>query len=173
MAAKALQKTAKTTLNCYIAKATGLGQSRTQHCSATCCRNKSTMDGSASSTAPDKTQSTAGPIAPPSASLTWSCPRLVLDSAVYKANPLSKIPEHVSLPRALDVQRSFLHEDVYGDFLCTALDFKAAQKCVKVAPQEQGTLLFEVEAQLYHYTVCHFGARFSAYWWARVGGLLP
>ena len=91
-------------------------------------------------------------------------PRLVLDSTVF-----CKI---VALPSALDVQRSFLHDDAYGDFLCAALDFKAVRKCVKVAPHEQGTLLFEVEAQLYHYTVCHFGARFSAYWWARVGGLL-
>ena len=80
--------------------------------------------------------------------------------------------EHVALPSALDVQRSFLHGDAFGDMRCTALDFKAAHKCVKVAPQEQGTLLFEVESQLYHYTVCHFGARFSAYWCARVGGLI-
>ena len=83
-------------------------------------------------------------------------PRLVLDSTVCNANPLCKIPEHVALPSALDVQRSFLHKDCYGDLLCTALDFKAAHKCVKVAPREQGALLFEVEA---HYTVCHFGAR--------------
>ena len=99
-------------------------------------------------------------------------PRLVLDSTICNANPMCKIPEHVSLPSALDVQRSFLRADCYGDLRCTALDFKAAHKCVKVAPHEQGTLLFEVEGQLYHYTVCHFGARFSAYWWARVGGLL-
>ena len=68
-------------------------------------------------------------------------PRLVLDSTICNANPLCKIPEHVALPSALDVQRSFLHDDAYGDFLRTALDFKAAHKCVKVAPHEQGTLL--------------------------------
>ena len=99
-------------------------------------------------------------------------PRLVLDSTVCNADPMCKIPEHVALPSALDVQRSFLHGDAFGDMRCTALDFKAAHKCVKVAPQEQGTLLFEVESQLYHYTVCHFGARFSAYWWALVSGLI-
>ena len=90
-------------------------------------------------------------------------PRLVLDSTVCNANPLCKIPERVALPSALpsalDVQRSFLREDCFGNMRCTALDFKAACKCVKVAPHEQGALLFEVEAQLYHYI---FGARFSA-----------
>ena len=33
-------------------------------------------------------------------------------------------------------------------------------------------LLFEFAGQLYGYTVCHFGARFSAYWWQRLGALL-
>ena len=41
-------------------------------------------------------------------------PRLVLDSTVSNANPLCKIPEHVAPPSALDVQRSFLHDDAYG-----------------------------------------------------------
>ena len=33
-------------------------------------------------------------------------------------------------------------------------------------------LLFEFADQLYGYVVCHFGARFSAYWWQRLGALL-
>ena len=33
-------------------------------------------------------------------------------------------------------------------------------------------LLFEFAGQLYGYTVCRFGARFSAYWWQRLGALL-
>ena len=49
------------------------------------------------------------------------------------------------------------------------LDFKAARKTVKVSAQEHGCLLFAVQQQLYHYVVCHFGAKFSAYWWQRVG----
>ena len=48
-----------------------------------------------------------------------------------------------------------------------SLDFKAAHKQVKVREQDQGMLLFELTGQLYGYTVCHFGARFSAYWWQR------
>ena len=33
-------------------------------------------------------------------------------------------------------------------------------------------LLFRVADVLYHYRVCHFGARFSAYWWQRTGAFL-
>ena len=99
-------------------------------------------------------------------------PRLVLDSTICNANPLCKVPERVSLPTALDVQRTFMQEDRHGNFVGMSLDFKAAHKCVKVHRKEQGCLLFRVEAQLYHYTVCHFGAKFSAYWWQRVGGQL-
>ena len=99
-------------------------------------------------------------------------PRRVLDSTICNANPLCKVPEQVSLPTALDVQRTFLQGDCHGNFVGMSLDFKAAHKCVKVHRAEQGCLLFRVEAQLYHYTVCRFGAKFSAYWWQRVGGQL-
>ena len=99
-------------------------------------------------------------------------PRLVLDSTICNANPLCKVPERVSLPTALDVQRTFLQGDRHGNFIGMSLDFKAAHKCVKVHRKEQGCLLFRVDSQVYHYTVCHFGAKFSAYWWQRVGGQL-
>ena len=62
--------------------------------------------------------------------------------------------------------------DPHGNFVGMSPDFKAAHKCVKVHRKEQGCLLFRVESQLYHYTVCHFSAKFSAYWWQRVGGQL-
>ena len=99
-------------------------------------------------------------------------PRLVLDSTVCNANTLLRIPEHVALPSAHEVMRSFQHGDAYGEWIGIALGFKAARKTVKVKHCEQGALLFEVAEQLYHYTVCHFGAKFSAYWWARLGALL-
>ena len=99
-------------------------------------------------------------------------PRLVLDSAVCKANALRRIPEHVALPSAHEVMRSFQHGDAYREWIALALDFKAARKTVKVKPSEQGALLVQVDQQLYCYTVCHFGAKFSAYWWSRLGALL-
>ena len=52
------------------------------------------------------------------------------------------------------------------------MDFKAAHKQVKVKPEDRGLLLFSHKDKLYHYRVCRFGARFSAYWWQRVGAFL-
>ena len=68
--------------------------------------------------------------------------------------------------------KSFQHGDAYGNWTAIALDFKAARKTVKVKHSEQGTLLFEVEGKLFHYTVCHFGAKFSAYRWSRLGAVI-
>ena len=53
-----------------------------------------------------------------------------------------------------------------------SFDFKAAHKQIQVHPSEHGLLLFRVADILYHYRVCHFGARFSAYWWQRTGAFL-
>ena len=99
-------------------------------------------------------------------------PRLVLDSSVCGLNTAVHLPEHVSLPTASDVQRTFLSDDCYAQLFALSLDFKAAHKCCKVHPDDQGTLLFRVGDALHYYTVCHFGARFSAYWWQRTGSLI-
>ena len=41
-------------------------------------------------------------------------PRLVLDSTGCNAHTLCRIPEHVALPSAHEVMRSFQHRDAYG-----------------------------------------------------------
>ena len=87
-------------------------------------------------------------------------------------NPSVHLPERVAMPSASDVQRTFLHEDCFAQLFALSLDFKAAHKCVKVKYSDQGTLLLQHRGKLYHYTVCHFGARFSAYWWQRTGSLV-
>ena len=94
-------------------------------------------------------------------------PRLVLDSSVCNANQLCSIPEHVALPSSLDVRRSFMASNRYRSRSGLALDVKAARKRVKVRPSDQGALLFAWQGKLYYYTVCQFGAKFSAYWWQR------
>ena len=98
--------------------------------------------------------------------------RLALDSTVCNANTLRRIPEQVALPSSLDVHRSFLSSDLHGSWTGIALDVKAAHKRTKVSPAKQGALLFEWQGTLYYYTVCHFGAKFSAYSWQRLGALL-
>ena len=99
-------------------------------------------------------------------------PRLVLDSAVCQVNTNCSLPEAVQLPTVSDVCSSFQPSDPRSMWIGASLDFKAAHKQVKVRPADQGLLLFEFSGSLYGYVVCHFGARFSAYWWQRLGALL-
>ena len=99
-------------------------------------------------------------------------PRLVLDSTICNVNPRCHLPERVALPTASDIRLTTQTSDPHGAFLGAGLDIKAAHKQVAVHPDEQGLLLFAFEDVLYHYRVCHFGARFSAYWWQRLGAFL-
>ena len=73
---------------------------------------------------------------------------------------------------AADLRLATQPHDSHGAFIGAPLDFKAAHKQVKIRPEERGLLLFSHRNVLYHYKVCHFGARFSAYWWQRVGAFL-
>ena len=99
-------------------------------------------------------------------------PRMVLDSSVCNVNPRCTLPERVCLPTVADVRATFKPHDPPNASQGAALDFKAAHKRVKVRHSDQGLLLFRNGGRLYAYVVCHFGARFSAYWWQRVGALL-
>ena len=99
-------------------------------------------------------------------------PRLVLDSSVCNANAKSKVPEKLAMPSGLDVARTFQPNDPHGAFVAVSLDFKAAHKGIKLRTEDQGCMLFRIANKLYHYVVCHFGAKFSAYWWQRLGAML-
>ena len=90
-------------------------------------------------------------------------PRLVLDSTVCGVNPKCNIS---------DVRLAFMPEDTHASFIGASFEFKAAHKQIQVHPSEHGLLLFRFADTLYHYRVCHFGARFSAYWWQRTGAFL-
>ena len=100
-------------------------------------------------------------------------PRLVLDSTVCQVNTRCHLPERLSLPMASDLALSTQPEDTPGAFVGASIDFKAAHKQVQVRPEEHGLLLFAFQGKLYHYRVCHFGGRFSAFWWQRTGAFLP
>ena len=95
-----------------------------------------------------------------------------------RAPPRSATPMHcvgfpsTSLPSALDVRGTFLSTDQYSSWGALALDVKAARKRIKVRASDQGALLFAWQNKLFQYTVCHFGAKFSAYWWRRIGAQL-
>ena len=53
-----------------------------------------------------------------------------------------------------------------------SLDVKAAHKRIVLHPDECGLVCFSLEGQLFFYRVTPFGAVFSAFWWARLGGLI-
>ena len=98
--------------------------------------------------------------------------RLVLDSSICNLNARCTLPERMALPSALDVQLSFSPHDPLAIWRALCLDFKAAHKRMRAKASEHGTLLFRVAGLLYFYKVCHFGARFSSYWWGRAAGLI-
>ena len=96
-------------------------------------------------------------------------PRLVLDSTIPGVNPACKIMEKTFNPQLHDLEPLCKSKEP----LCAlTLDVSKAHKRVKVDPSEHGLLLFQLEGVLYHYTVCHFGGTFSAYWWARVASCM-
>ena len=82
------------------------------------------------------------------------------------------LPERLGLPMASDLALSTQPEDTPGAFVGASIDFKAAHKQAQVRPEEHGLLLFAFQGKLYHYRVCHFGGRFSAFWWQRTGAFL-
>ena len=99
-------------------------------------------------------------------------PRLVLDSSICQVNKRCTLPERVAMPLAFDLELAHRPADLPGTFLGASFDFKAAHKQVQVHPSEHGLLLFSHQGVLYHYRVCHFGGRFSAYWWQRFAATL-
>ena len=96
-------------------------------------------------------------------------PRLVLDSTAPGVNPCCVINEKTFNPSLHDLQDI---GDLAENVTALTLDVSKAHKRVKVHDEEQGLLLFEHNGRLFYYCVCHFGAKFSAYWWARVGGCM-
>ena len=99
-------------------------------------------------------------------------PRLVVDSSVCGLNGRCIIPERSTLPTAKEVLRSYPLRQCQRNLMGFSLDVKAAHKRIVLHPDECGLVGFSLEGQLFFYRVTPFGAIFSAFWWARLGGLL-
>eukprot|EP00435_Cladocopium_sp_Y103_P006972 s3697_g2.t1 len=99
-------------------------------------------------------------------------PRLVLDSSSCAVNSHCHLPESMLLPSVDDIRRALASSQDIGEFSGLALDIHAAHKQVRLHPEECGLVLFQFKQRTYYYTVAHFGARFSAWWWQRLAGLL-
>ena len=99
-------------------------------------------------------------------------PRLVLDSSCCGVNHRCALPETMILPTIDDVRASFDPDEVGNSWAGLSLDIQAAHKQIRLLPSEQGLVLFSFQGRLFHYNVAHFGGRFSAFWWSRLGALL-
>lgn len=97
-------------------------------------------------------------------------PRLVLDSTICGVNPQCVMPERTTLPTIKDVTRSYPLRGRACDLGGVSFDVRSAHKQVAVNKKYHGHLCFQHNSQLYYYTVCPFGAVFSAHFWARLGG---
>ena len=96
-------------------------------------------------------------------------PRLVLDSTICGVNPQCLMPERTTLPTIKDVMRSYPLRGKPCDLGGVSFDVRSAHKQVAVHKKYHGHLCFQHNGQLYYYTVCPFGAVFSAHFWARLG----
>ena len=95
-------------------------------------------------------------------------PRLVLDSTVCQVNTRCYLPERLSLPMAYDLALATQARNTPRGFLGA---FQGRPQTNPSSPR-RGLLLFAFQGRLYHYRVCHFGGRFSAYSWQRTGAFL-
>ena len=93
--------------------------------------------------------------------------RLVGDATVSKCTALAALCERTEVPGLMDLgvanDRSTRAAE---EWTALILDVKSAHKRVKIHPSEHGLNLFAVGNTLYGYVVCHFGGRWSAYWWS-------
>lgn len=98
-------------------------------------------------------------------------PRLIGDGTVSGTKDASRIPEKVHLPNLEAVQR-FLSRNQDQDWTALSFDVRGAHKLVRVAEDQQGYSCFILDNRWFHYTCCYFGARWSAYWFSRVGSFI-
>ena len=100
-------------------------------------------------------------------------PRLIGDGTISGANKACRIPERARLPGLNSVQRFFsLPESRSTSWEAFSFDIQGAHKLVRVKPCEQGLSCFVLAGKWYAYRNAYFGARFSAYWFSRVGAWL-
>ena len=96
-------------------------------------------------------------------------PRLVVDFTVSGTNHNCDINEHQQLPSAKEVIRTYPLRCNNVELGALGLDVKAAHKLCVLHPTHRGLVGFSFRNKLYFYKVCPFGAKFSAWWWGRLG----
>ena len=99
-------------------------------------------------------------------------PRLIGDASISGANQACTIPEKVRLPGLQSVQRVLSESDSSLAWVALSFDVASAHKLVRVRPEDQGVGCFALGDEFFVYRSCFFGAKYSAYWFSRVGAWL-
>ena len=99
-------------------------------------------------------------------------PRLVLDSSCCNVNQRCALPETMILPTVDDVRSTLTTEDSGDSWSGLSLDIKAAHKQIRLKESDRGVVMFTFQSRVFCSRVAHFGGRFSAYWWSRLGAFL-
>ena len=103
--------------------------------------------------------------------------RLIGDSSAPGASPNARFPERVRNPKVVDVEKGIAScrekelEDGEG-WCAVTIDVSAAHKRLKMQEKDAGAAFFSCKGRLYRYLVAHFGAAWSAWWWARTAAML-
>jgi len=103
--------------------------------------------------------------------------RLVGDSKACGASPAARFPERAKHPTPASLQEGLSRAWEAGEtetdpWCAVTIDVKAAHKRIRMREQDGGLSLFQFMGILWRFVVCHFGASWSAFWYARVGAAL-
>ncbi|CAE7502271.1 unnamed protein product [Symbiodinium sp. CCMP2592] len=99
-------------------------------------------------------------------------PRLTVDSSISGVTAACQIPNHMLLPRISDVEDCAPSCLGRHPWITVSLDVRKAHRMVMVEHCDQALLAFTFEGRVFTSSTLNFGARASAFWWARVGGAL-
>ena len=99
--------------------------------------------------------------------------RLIGDSKASQASPSAKFSERTELPSLYHFGAALRRTGAsHEDWCLFSIDVKGAHKSIRTAPEDVGFATFQLQGDYYIYLVNHFGAAWSAYWWARLSALL-
>ena len=102
-------------------------------------------------------------------------PRLVVDATAAGLNPRAHFPERAENPTIAEVKHLIAsHYDHHPSepLVAITIDVKSAHKRVLIREAERGFQFVNFNSRLFYYKTAHFGGKWSAWWWARVGAAL-
>ena len=75
-------------------------------------------------------------------------------------------------PERNPVELAVVNDHSSEEYVGLTADVASAPNSVKILPEEQGLMLFEIQQRFFDYSFCYSGGRWGAYWWPRAGAFL-